>query len=113
MDVAESYHAHIYYNAATRPLAEALRSEMERLLPQAISGRWHDRPVGPHPSSMFQVAFAADMFNALVPWLILHHAPLTIFLHPNTGSALKDHTSHAVWMGVQRSLNLDALKDEA
>lgn len=111
MDKITSYHAHIYYEPETRPAAEALRLEMEKQFPQAVYGRWHDRPVGPHPSSMFQVAFPVDLFANLVPWLILKHGDLTIFLHPNTGKALTDHSKRAVWMGRQRDLVLHVLSD--
>ena len=105
------YHAHIYYEPETRPRAESLRAEMERLFPQARYGRWHDRPVGPHPSSMYQVAFPVELFPSLVPWLILHHGPLTVFLHPETGHDLSDHRDRAVWMGRQQVLDLSSLSD--
>jgi DOPA 4,5-dioxygenase len=105
------YHAHIYYEPQTRPYAERLRAEMESLFPGAIYGRWHDRPVGPHPSAMFQVAFAPELFATLVPWLILNHAPLTVFLHPQTGYPRDDHSLRAVWMGRQQTIALDVLPE--
>ncbi len=109
-DTIESYHAHIYYDVDTRSAAEAMRAEMERLFPTAIFGRWHDRPVGPHPSSMFQIAFDVGLFARMAPWLILNHGPTTVFLHPNTGDAYTDHAHRAVWIGRQRELNLDVLR---
>lgn len=105
------YHAHIYYEPNTRGDAEKLRAQMEALFPKAVYGRWHDRPVGPHPSAMFQVAFATDLFPTLVPWLILHHAPLTVFLHPQTGYPRDDHSKRAVWMGRQQTIKLDQLPE--
>lgn len=111
IDSIKSYHVHVYYDADTRPVAETLRSKMEALFPAAVYGRWHDRPVGPHPSNMFQVAFPVDLFSTIVPWLILNRGPLAIFLHPNTGKALTDHAQRAVWMGRQRDLILDVLND--
>jgi len=110
--VIRSYHAHVYYEAATRPEAERLRRQMESLFPAARYGRWHDVPVGPHPSAMYQVAFPAELFPTLVPWLIVNRGSLTIFLHPETGRALTDHTRHAVWMGRQQVLDLRQLSDE-
>ncbi len=111
MDVViQGYHAHVYYEAETRGEAEKLRAAMERLFPQCMYGRWHDRPVGPHPSAMFQVAFDADLFASLVPWLILHHGALTIFLHPETGDELTDHEKRAVWIGASQTLKLDQFR---
>ncbi|MDB5650923.1 MAG: 4,5-dioxygenase [Hyphomicrobiales bacterium] len=101
------YHAHIYYQLDTRSVAEELRTRMEELFPAGRYGRWHDKPVGPHPSAMFQVAFDTDLFATMVPWLMLNHGPLTIFVHPETGDDLTDHAEHAVWIGRQQVLKLD------
>ena len=105
------YHAHVYYDAGTRPQAQALRERMEALFPQARFGRWHDVPVGPHPSAMYQVAFGVELFDTLVPWLIVNRAPLTIFLHPQTGEPRADHSLRAVWMGPQQEIALHKLPE--
>ena len=56
------YHAHLYYDAGTRPLAAAIRQEISNRFPDVLLGRWHDRPVGPHPENMYQVAFSIEDF---------------------------------------------------
>ena len=62
------YHAHIYYDPATsRGRAESLRQRVAKEFPKAKLGRWHDELVGPHPHSMFQIAFPAEMLAAFVP----------------------------------------------
>ena len=67
------YHAHIYYDpAASRGHAERLRKRVAAEFPLARLGRWHDAPVGPHPQSMFQIAFPCQMLAAFVPWLMLN-----------------------------------------
>lgn len=104
------YHAHIYYDPETRAAAERLRAQLESAFPDALYGRWHDRPVGPHPSAMFQMAFAPALFAQIAPFLMLNHGPLTIFLHPETGDDLADHAEHAAWIGRQRDLRLDQFK---
>jgi aromatic ring-cleaving dioxygenase len=110
LDAIRDYHAHIYYEPDTRSVAEALRAQMEVLFPHCRYGRWHDRPVGPHPSAMFQVAFDTNLFATLVPWLMLNHGPLTVFLHPETGDELTDHAERAIWIGRQQALKLDQFK---
>ena len=66
------YHAHLYYAPETRPIAERLRAAIGERFPQARIGSWHDEPVGPHPVSMYQVAFAVEEFPLFVPWLMLN-----------------------------------------
>lgn len=103
------YHAHVYYDDASRPTAEALRAAIEATFDVRL-GRWHDRPVGPHPRWSYQIAFAPALFAALVPWLALNRGGLTVFVHPDTGDALPDHRDHAIWLGEKAELNLAALK---
>jgi aromatic ring-cleaving dioxygenase len=112
IEAINGYHAHVYYEPSSRRAAEALRSEMKACFPAAIYGRWHERPVGPHPSCMFQVAFSSDLLATIFPWLILNHGALTIFLHPSTGDSLSDHTRHAVWIGRQQHLILEAFGEQ-
>jgi DOPA 4,5-dioxygenase len=111
VDQIRDYHAHVYYDMQTRPQAEQLRDRMEALFPQARFGRWHDVPVGPHPSAMFQIAFGTDLFESIVPWLVVNRAPLTIFLHPQTGEPRNDHSLRAVWMGLQQQIKLERLPE--
>ena len=102
------WHAHIYYEPATRPLAEALRAGLAAF-PAAQLGRWHDAPIGPHPRGMFQVAFAPDLLPTLLPWLMLNHKNLAVLVHPETGRELADHTAHAAWLGEMLALRTEVL----
>lgn len=72
-------------------------------------GRWHERPVGPHPLPMYQVAFAPDEFDKIVPWLMLNRAGLTILLHPETGEDVEDQRDRAMWLGERLQLDLSVL----
>src|SRR5262245_57227456 len=101
------YHAHIYYDpSSTRGRAERLRERVGRAFPQATLGRWHDELVGPHPQSMYQIAFPSPLLASLLPWLMLNRDGLTILLHPETGDAYTDHTAHAAWLGGILKLRL-------
>jgi aromatic ring-cleaving dioxygenase len=94
----KAYHAHIYYDAISRPRAAALREAVEKHFDVRM-GRWHDVPVGPHPRAMYQIAFEVDQFPALAPFLMMNRMGLTILLHPESGRPRDDHTINAVWMG--------------
>jgi DOPA 4,5-dioxygenase len=106
--VITHYHAHVYYDpAATRRLAERLRERVAAKFPQAKLGRWHDELVGPHPQSMFQIAFPTELLASFVPWLMLNRDGLTILLHPETGDNYIDHTAHAAWFGAVLPLRVE------
>ena len=94
----DDYHAHIYYDAVSRPRAAALRTWIEEKFAVRM-GRWHNVPVGPHPTAMYQVAFAPDQFPELVPFIMMNRMGLTVLLHPESGRPRDDHTINATWMG--------------
>jgi DOPA 4,5-dioxygenase len=105
-----SYHAHVYYDpATTRSAAERLREEIGRAFTVEL-GRWHDEPVGPHPISMYQVAFPVSEFARLVPWLMLNRGGLDVLVHPQTDDPYDDHAIHALWLGTPLTLRLDGLR---
>lgn len=106
------YHAHIYYDDASRDLAAQLRQEIETSFAVEM-GRWRDQPVGPHPQSMYQVKFEPGEFPRIVPWLMLNRAGLTILVHPETGDAYLDHAENALWLGAKLPLRLDILRAAA
>jgi len=104
------YHAHVYYDAQTRDRAASLRERVAEKFPSAILGRWRDDPVGPHPQSMYQIAFPRDILSAIMPWLMLNRDGLTVLLHPETGDDYVDHTAHAAWMGAILPLRLEVFR---
>jgi aromatic ring-cleaving dioxygenase len=108
----EGYHAHVYYESTTRPLAERLRQAMGERFAVTL-GRWHDQPVGPHPQSMYQVAFAVAAFARLVPWLMLNRAGLSILVHPRTGNDYEDHARFPLWLGTPLALRLEVLRQRS
>jgi aromatic ring-cleaving dioxygenase len=103
------YHAHIYYDSNTRDVAARVREGLGARFDVRL-GRWHDKPVGPHPISMYQVAFAVAEFTRVVPWLMIHREGLDVLVHPETGDDVIDHTDHAMWLGTKIDLDIDALR---
>jgi DOPA 4,5-dioxygenase len=104
-----SWHAHVYYDTGSRSEAERLREAIGAGFEVQL-GRWHDEPVGPHPTSMYQVAFPVSEFPRLVPFLALNRGKLTVLVHPQAGNAYDDHTAHAMWLGPALPLRLDVLR---
>jgi 4-carboxymuconolactone decarboxylase len=108
-----SFHAHIYYDPATTRLeAERLRTWIDERFSVTL-GRWHDAKVGPHDQAMFQVAFAADIFPVLVPWLMLNHGRLSVLVHPNTTNPRRDHLADGLWIGPPLAVHGEKLPEEA
>jgi DOPA 4,5-dioxygenase len=102
------YHAHVYFDAASREQAQALCDAAGRSF-QLIVGRMHDKPVGPHPRGSCQLAFEPELLGRVIPWLLENRNGLTVFAHANTGDDLKDHTEHVLWLGPSETLDLAAL----
>ncbi|MBB42422.1 MAG: 4,5-dioxygenase [Rhodospirillaceae bacterium] len=104
--MCDSWHAHIYYNAKeSKETATVLRKAIGIKFPEVILGRWHDKSVGPHLAPMYQVAFKADQFGVIVPWLVIRRDGLSILIHPNTDNPWRDHVVLGFWLGEKLSLN--------
>ena len=104
----KGYHAHIYYNPASRDAAQRVREGLSRFAVRL--GSWHDEPVGPHPQSMYQVVFSAEQFGEVVSWLMLHREGLDVLVHPETGDAVGDHLERSLWLGKKLELNIKPLQ---
>jgi DOPA 4,5-dioxygenase len=100
------FHAHIYFESTSRNIAARVREELSSRFDVQL-GRWHEQLIGPHPKSMYQVAFLPHQFGEVIPWLMLHREGLEILVHPTTGDDLTDHTAHALWLGEKLTLKLE------
>ena len=103
------YHAHIYYDAATRAAA----AQLHRCLSHALAtgdalgllyvGDMRERPVGPHPQPQFEIHFGEDTLAQVVS--TLEATGLRALVHPLTDDDLADHTTLAHWIGAPLELD--------
>ena len=104
-DSIRDYHAHLYYNADTLEEARGLATDLRQHYPVKV-GTFHQKPVGPHPVWSCQLTVLSDQLGAVVPWLLLNHGNVDVFIHPNTGDDLLDHTQHVMWIGQSYPLKI-------
>ena len=97
------YHAHIYYDAATRPKVQHLAWSAIEQLPIEVGG-FSDEPDGPHPVGNLQFAFTPAEFASVVPWLMMNRDGLSVLVHPLTGDMARDHDAQALWLGTPLAL---------
>lgn len=105
MTKIKSFDAHIYYDEDCFEKAKILIETAGQKFPVTI-GNMHREPVGPHPCWSCVLEFEAALFGEIIPWLMLHRNGLVVFVHPDTGNDLRDHTDHTLWMGEIKNLNL-------
>ena len=99
------WHAHIYFDAESKPAARALGEAAVAKFGIAM-GHMHDGPVGPHPVASCQLSVTPELFGEIIPWLALNRGDLTVFAHAESGDHLADHTHHVLWLGTSLPLDL-------
>ena len=106
-DPAAPYHAHIYYDAAERPAAAALRDDFGRDPAILFVGSMTEGGVGPHPIAQYEVHFVGSAVPAVVA--AIEATGLRALVHPLTDDDLADHTSLAEWIGEPVELDVTVL----
>jgi aromatic ring-cleaving dioxygenase len=104
----DGYHAHIYYDAATKPKVQRLAAAATDQLPVEIGG-FSDEPVGPHPVGNLQLIFKPSEFASVVPWLMMNRNGLSVLVHPLTDDAVRDHDGQELWLGTPVPLRLHTM----
>lgn len=110
MAQVREFHAHIYYDEKTFEQARLLSEAARKQFSVAV-GHLHQKPVGPHPCWSCQLTVRPEDFGEVIPWLALNRNGLVVFVHPDTGDDLKDHSEHALWMGEIKEIDLSLFKD--
>lgn len=103
------FHAHVYFDAATRAKAQRLRDGLAATFEVELGG-WHDGPVGPHTRANCEVAFGAERFGAVVAWLMLNRDGLSVLVHPRTDDVVADHAMSSLWLGEPVALDVEFLR---
>jgi aromatic ring-cleaving dioxygenase len=101
----DGYHAHIYYDATTKPKAQHLAAAVTAQLSVEIGG-FSDEPVGPHPVGNLQLIFKPAEFASIVPWLMMNRDRLSVLVHPLSDDAVRDHDGLELWLGTPVPLRL-------
>ena len=75
MSEIRGFHAHVYYDADTKPKAAQLRESLLAKF-KTEPGAFSDEPIGPHPISQLNVIFETSEFQNIVPWLMLNRGEI-------------------------------------
>jgi DOPA 4,5-dioxygenase len=98
------YHAHLYYNEDNMNEALKIGEQVNAIFSVGI-GHFHQKPVGPHPAWSCQISVPVSHFSEIIQWLLFNRGSVDIFIHPDTGEDLIDHTQRLMWIGKSYSLN--------
>lgn len=101
------FHAHIYFSAAERATAVALRDGFGRDPAILFVGQMTDGAAGPHPIAQYEVHFLARILPAVIA--AIEASNLRALVHPLTDDDLADHTRLAHWIGEPVDLDLSVL----
>ena len=105
----DGYHAHVYFDPATRARAAQLRETIAATLGVEVR-ELSDEPRGPHPVPQFRFTFTPAQFDKIVPWLMLNREGLDVLVHPLTDNSFDDHSRYAVWLGAPKELRLNTMR---
>jgi aromatic ring-cleaving dioxygenase len=111
MSEIRGFHAHVFYDADTKPKAAQLREMLIEKF-KVEPGAFSDEPRGPHPISQFNVIFETSEFQNIVPWLMLNREGLDVLVHPLTESSYDDHSKNALWLGTPVPMRLEILRPQ-
>ena len=112
-DANDPFHAHIYYDASDRSVAEQLHSELRAkkgtgdLVDVLFVGEMTDRPVGPHPIPQYEIHF----YRKALPTVLerIKASRLRALVQELTDDDLADHTTQALWIGEPLVLDLSVM----
>ena len=101
------HHIHVYFTAAQKPAALAVRELIRREYPDLFLGQVIDRPIGPHPVGSYEIDVPGEVFADFRAFLETNNPEnLTMMVHPVTGDDVEDHSSASVdFIGPPMEIN--------
>ena len=106
ISLIKEFHAHLYYDVERLPLAGSLRTRVQEKFGIFV-GTLHERNVGPHLTWSCQLTVPVELFTPVITWLALNRGAVDVFVHPDTGNDLLDHTAYVMWLGRSYDLKTD------
>jgi aromatic ring-cleaving dioxygenase len=100
----------VYYTLDKLPTMEAVYRDIQAAFPDAQMYPPVDKPIGPHPTPMFEFHVAPAAAAGVMGWLEKNGRGLRALVHPHTGDGLADHTRHARWVGEPLALRTDIFR---
>ena len=109
MTELKGYHAHVYYNPATKADRGAAARHDHRQV-RGRARRLQRRSDRPASDLAVQRHLRTEEFQNIVPWLMLNREGLDVLVHPLTESSYDDHSKNALWIGTPVPMRLDILR---
>ncbi len=105
------FHAHIYFDSSSIKEAEKLRELSQQKLTGLVLGvsQLINRPIGPHPTPMFEIDFYEQHFGLVTEWLYKNRSTLSVMIHKDVSPERIEHTINALWIGTPLKLDLTKL----
>jgi aromatic ring-cleaving dioxygenase len=98
------FHVHIYFEDKDKTFARTLAKNAGSI--NSIKGvKFHEHPVGPHPTGMIELQFSEPVYNKVVDWVEANRGDLSALIHEDTGDDFRDHTEGARWLGLPLKLD--------
>ena len=110
MHQRSGYHSHLYFDDKSEALAASIYSEARQLDWVVEVGRFHPRPIGPHPCRQFQIRVTLDKLEEITAWFEARRNGLSVLIHPEIEDDYLAHTDLATWLGRPWPLKLAGLK---
>ncbi|MGZ0018161.1 DOPA 4,5-dioxygenase family protein [Nitrosomonas sp. wSCUT-2] len=106
----EKFHVHLYFTKNEIELAQKVRDELIRAIPQLIYvGELVLQPIGPHSKPMFEIHIPATEIDQIAAIIDKKRSGLSVLIHPVQDDELAAHTVFARWLGDRLKLDLNNL----